>query len=113
MGGLNMPTYNKLVRDRIPEVIEKTGKQCTTKILNDEDYIKELKNKSFEELNEYMNAANDKDAIEELADLLEIIHALAECHGATIGKVEQVRQEKAEKRGGFKEKIFLIEVEDE
>jgi predicted house-cleaning noncanonical NTP pyrophosphatase (MazG superfamily) len=108
-----MPDYNKLVRDRIPEIIEKTGKKFTTIILDNEEYIRELKTKSFEELNEYINAKNDKDAVEELADLLEIIHTLAECHGAKMEQVEQVRQEKAEKRGGFKDKIFLIEVEDE
>jgi predicted house-cleaning noncanonical NTP pyrophosphatase (MazG superfamily) len=108
-----MPIYKKLVRNRIPEVIESTGKQFTTRILDNEEYIKELKSKSFEELEEYINAENDKNAIEELADLLEIIHALAECHGGSIEKVEEVRQMKAEKRGGFKEKIFLIEVEDE
>ncbi|MFB5195971.1 phosphoribosyl-ATP pyrophosphohydrolase [Neobacillus sp. KR4-4] len=108
-----MPIYNKLVRDRIPEVIESTGKQFSTRILNNDEYIKELKKKSFEELNEYINTVNDNDAIEELADLLEIIHALAECHGTSIEEVERVRQNKAQKRGGFKEKIFLIEVEDE
>ncbi|MDR4947194.1 nucleoside triphosphate pyrophosphohydrolase [Neobacillus cucumis] len=108
-----MPVYNKLVRDRIPEVIDNTGKQFSTRVLNDEEYIKELKNKSFEELKEYINANNDNDAIEELADLLEIIHSLAEYHGSSILEVEKVRQKKAEKRGGFKEKIFLIEVEDE
>jgi predicted house-cleaning noncanonical NTP pyrophosphatase (MazG superfamily) len=112
-GGTYMPVYNKLVRDRIPEVIESTGKKFSTRILNDEQYIKELKNKSFEELNEYVNTNNNIDAIEELADLLEIIHALAEYHGSSIEDVEKVRQQKAEKRGGFKEKIFLIEVEDE
>jgi predicted house-cleaning noncanonical NTP pyrophosphatase (MazG superfamily) len=109
-----MPVYNKLVRDRIPEIIENTGKRLfSTRTLNNEEYIKELKNKSREELEEYLNAENDKDAIEELADILEIIHALAECHGASFKEVEEVRQKKAEKRGGFKEKIFLIEVEDE
>jgi predicted house-cleaning noncanonical NTP pyrophosphatase (MazG superfamily) len=108
-----MPIYNKLVRDRIPEVIEATGKNFSTRILNEQEYIKELKKKSFEELNEYVNTENDKHAVEELADLLEIIHALAEYHGASIEEVEKVRQVKAAKRGGFKEKIFLIEVEDE
>lgn len=108
-----MPIYNKLVRDRIPVIIENTGKKFITRVLDNEEYIKELKTKSFEELNEYINAENDKDALEELADLLEIIHALAECHGASFEKVEEVRQKKAEMRGGFKEKIFLIEVEDE
>jgi predicted house-cleaning noncanonical NTP pyrophosphatase (MazG superfamily) len=108
-----MPKYNKLVRDRIPEIIEKDGKKLSTKILSESDYIKALKEKSFEELNEYVNTDNDADALEELADLLEIIHALAECHGASIEKVEEIRKKKAEKRGGFKEKIFLIEVEDD
>jgi predicted house-cleaning noncanonical NTP pyrophosphatase (MazG superfamily) len=113
VGGTIMPIYNKLVRDRIPEIIENKGKQFSTRILENEEYIKELKNKSFEELEEYINAENDTDAIEELADFLEIIHALAECHGASFEKVEEVRQKKLEKRGGFKERIFLIEVEDE
>jgi predicted house-cleaning noncanonical NTP pyrophosphatase (MazG superfamily) len=54
-----MPIYNKLVRDRIPEVIESTGKQFSTRILNDEEYIKELKNKSSEELQEYVSTEND------------------------------------------------------
>ncbi|MFC4321313.1 nucleoside triphosphate pyrophosphohydrolase [Litchfieldia salsa] len=107
-----MPVYNKLVRDRIPEIIEKTGKTFTTRILsNDDEYIKELKKKSYEELEEYMNA--ESNALEELADVLEIIHALAEGHGSSIEEVEAIRKEKAEKRGGFQEKIFLIEVEDE
>jgi predicted house-cleaning noncanonical NTP pyrophosphatase (MazG superfamily) len=108
-----MPIYNKLVRDRIPEVIESSGKQFTTRILNDKEYIKELKNKIFEELQEYVNANTDENAIEELGDLLEIIHALAKCHGASFEEVEDVRRKKAEKRGGFEEKIFLIEVDDE
>jgi predicted house-cleaning noncanonical NTP pyrophosphatase (MazG superfamily) len=108
-----MPIHNKLVRDIIPEIIENTEKNFSTRILDTEEYKKELKKKSFEELNEYVNTQNDNDAIEELADLLEIIHALAECHGASIETVEKVRKEKAEKRGGFKEKVFLIEVEDE
>ena len=108
-----MPIHNKLVRDLIPEIIESIGRKFSLKILTNEEYIKELKNKSQEELAEYLNAENDKDAIEELADLLEIIHALAECHGASFEEVEEVRHKKAEKRGGFKEKIFLVEVEDE
>lgn len=108
-----MPIYNKLVRDRIPEVIDSTGKKFTTKILNESDYIIELKKKAYEELEEYMNTNNLKDSVEELADLLEIIHALSEYHGSSIDEVEEIRKLKAEKRGGFKEKIFLIEVEDE
>lgn len=108
-----VPVYNKLVRDLIPNVIEKTGKKFSTRILDNDEYIKELKKKSFEELEEYVNTTNTVDALEELADVLEIIHALAEYHGSSIEQVEEIRKEKAEKRGGFKDKIFLIEVEDE
>jgi predicted house-cleaning noncanonical NTP pyrophosphatase (MazG superfamily) len=108
-----MPVYNKLVRDKIPQIIEQAGKTLTTRILEDDEYRKELRKKAFEELEEYMNASDDETALEELADVLEIIHALAECHGSSIERVEQIRAEKAEKRGGFKEKIFLVEVHDE
>jgi len=108
-----MPVYNKLVRDKIPQIIEAAGKTFTTRTLDEEEYRRELRQKAFEELEEYMNAKDDAAALEELADLLEIVHALAECHGANIEKVEAIRAEKAEKRGGFREKIFLIEVHDE
>jgi predicted house-cleaning noncanonical NTP pyrophosphatase (MazG superfamily) len=107
-----MPTYNKLVRDRIPEVIERTGKSFNTTILTQEEYIKELKKKSYEELEEYMSAENNEEALEELADLLEILHAFAAVHGSSIDKVEEIRKKKAEKRGGFQERIFLVDVED-
>ena len=108
-----MPIYNKLVRDKIPEIIEKTGKRFSTKILSNDEYITELRKKAYEELDEYITTDNKEDAVEELADLLEIFHALAESHGSSIEEVEDVRKNKAAKRGGFKEKIFLIEVEDE
>lgn len=108
-----MPIYNKLVRDCIPTIIEQAGKTFTTRILDDEEYRKELQKKAFEELEEYVQAETDEAALEELADVLEIIHALAECHGASIEQVEQIRAKKAEKRGGFRDKIFLIEVHDE
>ncbi|MCG1023460.1 nucleoside triphosphate pyrophosphohydrolase [Sutcliffiella horikoshii] len=107
-----MPVYNKLVRDKIPQIIEGTGKRYTYKVLSDEDYIKYLKLKSYEELDEYCAAETNEGAVEELADLLEIVRALAGYHGSSIEEVEEVRREKEEKRGGFKEKVFLVEVED-
>jgi predicted house-cleaning noncanonical NTP pyrophosphatase (MazG superfamily) len=63
-------------------------------------------------LDEYCAAETDGEAVEELADLLEVIQALAKLHGASIEEVEAVRVDKAQKRGGFQEKVFLIEVED-
>lgn len=108
-----MPTYNKLVRDKIPHVIESTGKLYRTRTLDNLEYINELKVKLGEEVSEYISAENEGQAIEELADVLEIIHALAKIHGKTIEDVEKVRHEKELERGGFQERIFLIDVEDE
>ncbi|MCK6206479.1 nucleoside triphosphate pyrophosphohydrolase [Bacillus infantis] len=107
-----MTTYNKLVRDKIPQIIEQSGKKFSARILNDQEYIKYLQQKSYEELDEYCSAETKEDAVEELADLLEIIHSLAHQHESSIEEVEKVREKKTEKRGGFKERILLIEVED-
>ncbi len=98
-------TYNKLVRDRIPELIEASGSHCKTEILSDEAYLKMLDAKLDEELAEYHNDQN----IEELADLLEVIFAAAIARGHTLEELEAVRADKAEKRGGFEKKILLIE----
>lgn len=107
-----MPTYNKLVRDLIPQIIEKAGQSCTTKFLNDEEYSAELNLKMYEELAEYEVTETADDALEELADLLELIHAAAILHGSSLAELEKIRQQKAEKRGGFEERIFLVNVED-
>lgn len=108
-----MPIYNKLVRDNIPEIIKSSGKKFRTKQLNEDEYKKELKTKIYEELVEYQEAKTDEQALEELADVLEILHSLALIHGANYSKVEEIRQRKYEERGGFIEKIFLIDVDDD
>jgi predicted house-cleaning noncanonical NTP pyrophosphatase (MazG superfamily) len=107
-----MPTYNKLVRDRIPEIIEAKGKTFSTRILSDVEYLSELKNKSYEELDEYHIAETREEAIEELADIMEIIYAFAKSHNTSLDEIEAIRREKAEKRGGFDKRIFLNEVVD-
>ena len=99
-------TYNKLVRDRIPEIIENTGKTCTTEILSEENYLQMVDAKLDEELTEYHKDQN----IEELADLLEVIRAAAIARGYTVEDLERVRAEKAAKRGGFAKRILLKEV---
>lgn len=108
-----MPIYNKLVRDAIPQIIENSGLLFKTCILSEEEYKREVIKKLTEELREYEETDNPKDAVEELADILELIHAAAELNGSSYEEIEEVRVKKAEKRGGFKERIFLIEVEDE
>ena len=100
--------YHKLVRDRIPEIIESTGKSCKTEILSDEDYLKMVDAKLDEELSEYHQDQN----IEELADLLEVIRAAAVARGYTLEDLERVRAEKAAKRGAFEKKILLKEVNE-
>ncbi|AQQ54761.1 nucleoside triphosphate pyrophosphohydrolase [Planococcus lenghuensis] len=108
-----MPFYDKLVRDSIPAIIGRDGKNYSTRILETQEFQEEVKKKLEEELIEYRATANDQDALEELADLLELIHAAAEIHGASFEELEEIRAKKAAKRGGFKERIFLIEVEDD
>ena len=98
--------YNKLVRDRIPEIIESSGKTCSTEILSPEDYLRMIDAKLDEELAEYHKDQN----IEELADLLEVIHVAAIARGYTLEDLEQIRAEKAARRGGFEKGILLKEV---
>lgn len=100
--------YNKLVRDRIPEIIAADGKTCTTEVLSGEDYLRMLDAKLDEELAEYHKDQN----IEELADLLEVLRAAAVARGYTLDELERVRVEKAEKRGGFEKRLLLLEVND-
>lgn len=99
-------SYDKLVRDRIPEIIAASGKQCITEILSEEQYLKKLDAKLDEELAEYHQDPN----IEELADLLEVIRAAAIARGYSVDELERVRAEKAAKRGGFEKRILLREV---
>lgn len=101
--------YNKLVRGRIPEIIESSGKSCTTEILSAEDYLRMIDAKLDEELAEYHKDQN----IEELADLLEVIRAAAIARGYSLEDLERVRAEKAAKRGGFEKRILLKEVVEE
>ena len=100
--------YNKLVRDRIPEIIEQSGKSCTTAVLSDEEYLKMIDAKLDEELAEYHKDKN----IEELADLLEVIYAAAKARGYSLEELERVRAAKAEKRGAFDSKILLVDVKE-
>lgn len=99
-------TYNKLVRDRIPDIIEAQGKTCVVEILSDEEYLRMVDAKLDEELAEYHTDQN----IEELADLLEVIFAAAAARGYTREQLEAVRAQKAEERGGFEKKLLLKEV---
>ena len=100
--------YHKLVRDRIAEIIANSGKQCVCSTLSDDEYITMLDAKLNEELAEYQESKS----MEELADLLEVIRAVAKARGRSIDEVEAIRRDKAARRGGFERKILLVEVKD-
>ena len=101
--------YHKLVRDKIPEIIEKDGKTGKYSVLSQQDYLTMLDQKLNEELAEYQESKS----MEELADLLEVISAVAAARGSSMEEVEAIRQKKKEKRGGFEKRILLEEVLEE
>lgn len=100
---MSVITYNKLVRDKIPEIIEADHKVCDIEILSDEAYLQMVDAKLDEELAEYHKDQN----LEELADLLEVIYAATKARGYTVEELEELRRQKAEKRGAFDKKILL------
>ena len=100
--------YNKLVRDNIPDIIKKNGATPIVRILDDEEYFKELNRKLKEELNEYLDG-ND---IEELADLYEVMLAILDYKKMSLMEFDIIRKMKVEKRGAFKNKMYLESVID-
>lgn len=103
-----MKVYNKLVRDKIPEIIEEDGKTCKTYILSNEEYIVALEAKLNEEVAEYQADKN----LEEMADILEVLQAICIARGYSLEEMEELRAKKADERGGFAKKIFLEVVEE-
>ncbi len=101
--------YNKLVRDKIPEIIKAKGEKPIVRVLIIDEYKHSLENKLKEECNEVL-AANGQERIEELADVLEVLMALAKLEGASLDNVCAVANKKTEKRGAFDERIFLERV---
>ena len=101
-------SYNKLVRDKIIDIILANGEKPIYHTLSDEEYLDELHKKLFEEANEFV----EEDSPEELADLLEVVYAIAKHKNINMEDVEKERVKKREKRGGFEDKIYLEAVEE-
>lgn len=100
--------YNKLVRDKIIEIIKSNSERPIYHTLTDEEYLNELHKKLFEEANEFV----EEDSPEELADLLEVVYSIAKVKNISLEEVEDIRLKKREKRGGFDKKIYLEDVEE-
>jgi predicted house-cleaning noncanonical NTP pyrophosphatase (MazG superfamily) len=103
-----MKTYNKLVRDRIPQLIVEDGRKPFTRFLNDWEYLVELKKKLQEEISEYAKSGE----LEELIDIGEVIHAILTVENVSVETYQRMRLEKKEARGGFEKRIFLESVEE-
>ncbi len=100
--------YNKLVRDKIPDVICQAGKQPIIDILSQDDLATAIQQKLREEVQEYLESGS----IEEIADVLEVLHGIAFHKGISWEEVESVRARKREERGGFEKGIRLLEVKE-
>lgn len=99
--------YDKLVRDRIPEIIERNGERPVVHVADEREYGDRLVDKLFEEAEEY----RENGELAELADVLEVVHALRTHHGASEEELDRLRAEKADERGRFEERIVLERVE--
>ncbi len=103
-----MKIYNKLVRDKIPAIIAANGNTCQTRIMKDDEYLDSLNKKMQEELKEYLESGD----IEELADLAEVLKAILDVKNVDYQTFERIRNQKVEKRGAFRAKIFLESVSE-
>ncbi len=102
-------TYNKLVRDKIVENIKNSGRNPSYRIIDNEEYLKELNKKLLEEAHEFV----EENSIEELADVFEVIESIIKIKNINIEEVRKYQQIKKEKNGGFDKKIYLINVEQD
>ena len=101
----------KLIRDRLPAIMRAQGLKVFDRRLNDAEFVAALKDKLLEEAQEVGAATNETDLIDELADVMEVIAALAEASGVPLQAVEERRQAKRNERGGFDERVFNAAVE--
>ncbi|MFH1787349.1 MAG: nucleoside triphosphate pyrophosphohydrolase [archaeon] len=103
-----MTVYNKLVRDNILDILSEKGLTCKSHVASKEEYLIKLKEKLQEEVSEFLGESNK----EELADILEVVYAIADSYGVDKAELNRLRKNKAKKRGRFIDKIILEEVFD-
>jgi len=103
--------YNKLIRDRILEIIKAAGEKPYWRVLGKKEYTKEIKKKILEEAKELTGAKKKEEIINEIVDIQELIDALSSELGLTKSEIQKQQKIKNKKRGGFKKKFFLIKIE--
>lgn len=99
--------FDKLVRDKIPQVIKENGEEPTIHLAEGDEYSERLAEKLDEEVTEYLESRE----VSELADVLEVVHAIRKDRGVTVEELQETRTQKAEKRGRFDEGFVLEQVE--
>lgn len=99
---------NKLVRDNIPDIITKSGKTPNTRILDNNEYFDELMKKLYEEIDEF----KENHSPEELADIMEVLYAIARHTNNPTHLIEEIRAKKHKSNGGFEKRIFLESITD-
>ena len=104
-----MTKFNKAIRDKIPEIIQKDGYTCNIQTLSDEKFLVEIEKKLSEEVTEYQNDKNP----EELTDILEVIYRIAQLKGISKEELEKIRVKKLQDKGGFEKNLFLIDTSEE
>lgn len=107
-----MPVYNKLIRDKVLDLLIEEKLEYTSKVLDDTEYEMAIKAKFHEEINEFEKAETPEDIVSELADILELIHAAVKLQNTSFEELDVIRLRKKEERGSFEKKLFLIEVKD-
>ena len=100
--------FDKLIRDRIPEIIRNANKTAVTEAIPPTEMLDALDHKLQEEVSEYLESR----AVEELADVLEVLHGIAYHTGISWNEIEAVRLQKKAERGGFEQGLRLLEVRD-
>ncbi len=103
-----MKTFNKLIRDKIPEIIERDENSCIIRILDSSEFKNELLKKLVEEVTEAVEAREDKkELIKKIGDVMEVLDAIIIEFDIDKKEIKEVKKERKEKRGGFEKKIFL------
>ena len=102
-----MTQFDKAIRDKIPEIIKESGKNCNMKKLKDSEFLIELEKKLIEELTEYQESKD----VEELADILEVVYRISELKGITSDELDHIKNEKAKKRCKFADNLFLVDTD--
>lgn len=107
-----MKIYHKLVRDNVPEIMEKEGKKCVVKILDDAEYKQTLLRKIVEEAAEMRESNGDlQELIKEVGDVQEVLESIVKAFGLDAAEIERVKNERKTARGSFEKKVFLESAE--